>query len=617
MDPLSVIASLTGVLAFAAQSTRSLTTLVTEIRDAPKDITDLRVELESLSLLLQSAQSLTNTYPLRSEDAVLAQTLTQCTTWCQESMQDLRVIISPFAEAGSARRSPMRMISWIMHKEEVRSSTARLRDRKASFNLAVSVLNGHLTGKARDEIRQDIAAGYDRMLDTFINDASARRIRKQLEDDVSSIPEGSRRRSIAEQTDAGFAMRKYMENLDVATAPDETAQTVDTRQPATAEDAPPSRSETPRALVQAVSAGDKAAVMELLSNGARVSERGAGGATALHVCAMYDDRGIAEVLIEHGAALDMKNDNRLTALDVCLEEHSLDVAVLLIEKGCRLGNFSSRVLDALQDAEDDDSRMDPVLDAVAKRFEGTAGGPQLLHVALEREDSNALAKFLELGFDPNISEDGYRPVHQAIVRDWLDDVKLLIDKGAELNSIIPPSALKPRRTEPRHKLLVERSHGADPNIVFPVARDVVLNTMCAGCYLPVALVNLKHGANPDFQNSNDGCSALYWAVMCANPGLIAALLDHGANPNLQTWQGNGAFTPLHAAVEFERYEEAKILVERGADLSIRDSEGLRPLERARKSNSLAMVELLASHTNLGSLRVTATRIPSGHGRGNR
>lgn len=147
--------------------------------------------------------------------------------------------------------------------------------------------------------------------------------------------------------------------------------------------------------------------------------------------------------------------------------------------------------------------------------------------------------------------------------------------------------------------------------------DVALNCICAGWYLPVALEVLNHGANPDFQNPNDGCSAMYWAVMCANPGLINALLDHGANPNIQTWESNGALTPLHAAVDCERLEEAKVLVERGADLSIRDSEGLTPLERARKSNSLTMVELLASHVSLDSPRVTATRVPSGDGRGNR
>lgn len=89
--------------------------------------------------------------------------------------------------------------------------------------------SSHLTGKAQDEIRQDIAAGYDRLLDSFINDASARKIRKQLEDDVSSIPEGSHRRSVAEQTDAGLVMTKYMENLDIAAAPEEHPQTIDTR----------------------------------------------------------------------------------------------------------------------------------------------------------------------------------------------------------------------------------------------------------------------------------------------------------------------------------------------------------------------------------------------------
>lgn len=243
-----------------------------------------------------------------------------------------------------------------------------------------------------------------------------------------------------------------------------------------------------------MSASDKAAVIELLSNGARVTERAAGGETALHVCAKYDDYDIAEVLIEHGAALDMKNDDRLTALDVCLREHSQKVAALLIEKGCTLGNFSARVLDAMQDAGDDDSKLDLVLEAVMKRFERAGGGPQLLHVALERDDSNALAKFLELGFDPNISEDGFRPLHQAVMKNRMGDVKLLIEKGADVDSILPPCARKPRKTEPRHKLLVKKTenrdynalklaanslsmtrllfaHGADPNTVFPVARQ--------------------------------------------------------------------------------------------------------------------------------------------------
>jgi ankyrin repeat protein len=418
-------------------------------------------------------------------------------------------------------------------------------------------------------------------------------------------------------------------------------------------------------------------VVDLLANGARVSERAAGGATALHVCARYDDREIAEVLIEHGAALELKNDDRLTALDVCLEMQSSEVAVLLIDKGCRLGNFSSRILDAIRDAggeEDDACKLDPVLEAVVRRSRDSAtggGGPQLLHVALEREDSSSLARFLELGFDPNISEDGYTPLHQAVIRDRLGDVKLLIEKGADVNSILPPSARKPGRTEPRHKLLVEKTedrdynplkmaanslpmtrllfaHGADPNVVFPVAReyrdsilslellmhivihdpntqvntsigDNILNSVCATSYLQVALEILKNGADPDFQNPNDGCCALYWAVMCANPALITALLDRGANPDLKTLDRKGGLTPLHAAVAAGRYGAARILAERGgADLSVRDAEGLTPLERARRANRLDMVELLASRTmSVKPDGATTARVYPGHSRGNR
>lgn len=113
---------------------------MTEIRDAPRDIIDLRVELDSLSMLLESAQTFTTDYSLGEKEVRVAQTLCQCTAWCEESMQDLRVVIAPLAEAGSSKRSSMRMFSWIMHKYEVRASIAKLRDREASFSLAAFVM---------------------------------------------------------------------------------------------------------------------------------------------------------------------------------------------------------------------------------------------------------------------------------------------------------------------------------------------------------------------------------------------------------------------------------------------------------------------------------------------
>lgn len=257
---------------------------------------------------------------------------------------------------------------------------------------------------------------------------------------------------------------------------------------------PSDESGPPKNLIQAVSAGNKAAVLSLLSSGSRATERSNNGSTALHYCARYNDREIADVLVERGAALDVKNNERRTAFDVCLEERAYDVAELLVERGCSAASITGDVVQMLAGGDEGAPGWDPVLRALARRFDrGTGSGPQLLHVALERESSKMLARLLDLGFDPNASENGYRPIHQAVMRRRREDVELLISRGADTNALLPRTARQPARSaEPRHELLTrigERgytplllaasiindvsivqlllAHEADPNFVFP------------------------------------------------------------------------------------------------------------------------------------------------------
>lgn len=124
--------------------------------------------------------------------------------------------------------------------------------------------------------------------------------------------------------------------------------------------------------------------------------------------------------------------------------------------------------------------------------------------------------------------------------------------------------------------------------------DVVLNCICLGTFLDVATEIVKGGANVDFQNAKDGYGALFWAVNCGNVGLINVLLDHGANINVQTLPRTGALTPLHTAVRANKPEEYMVLVQRGADPSIKDAEGLTPLDTARRLGKHVMVQLLSS-----------------------
>ena len=143
-DPLSVVAGIVGVLAFTASTARSLTTLTAAVRDAPNDIVDLRLELQNLSALIQSAHDVVSKHPMRPDDAPLAETVRDCLEHCQVIMQSIQSQLKQFLSKSGGRRSPMRVISWTMRKSEIRSLRVRLGDSKASLQLAITVLNAYV-----------------------------------------------------------------------------------------------------------------------------------------------------------------------------------------------------------------------------------------------------------------------------------------------------------------------------------------------------------------------------------------------------------------------------------------------------------------------------------------
>lgn len=138
-DPLSLAASITGVLAFAAATARSLATIVQEIRDAPDDIVATGRDVRALAAVLSAAHDTCTRHNLAAEDKDLAAALAEYVDMCQEAMQGLRIILRPLA----AGARPIRLIlGWAMKKGEVRALRARLNEGKASLNLTLSALNG-------------------------------------------------------------------------------------------------------------------------------------------------------------------------------------------------------------------------------------------------------------------------------------------------------------------------------------------------------------------------------------------------------------------------------------------------------------------------------------------
>ena len=97
---------------------------------------------------------------------------------------------------------------------------------------------------------------------------------------------------------------------------------------------------------------------------------------------------------------------------------------------------------------------------------------------------------------------------------------------------------------------------------------------------------LAAGAAPDYRSDRSAMSSLMLAAGRPHPEVVLALLAAGANPKLRTSSG---FTPLYHAVLETQVENARLLLEAGADLA-RDRDLL--LATAREKGNAEMKSLL-------------------------
>lgn len=125
---------------------------------------------------------------------------------------------------------------------------------------------------------------------------------------------------------------------------------------------------------------------------------------------------------------------------------------------------------------------------------------------------------------------------------------------------------------------------------------------------------VKSGA--DVNATDDiGATALYWAAggghpfgphRCGTeaadrPAVIAALLELGADPNLQDHRPQGmgrssGWTPLFVALHHQQFRTARMLLEHGANPAIRSDQGMSALTMAEAEGAPAdLLELIRSH----------------------
>ena len=101
-----------------------------------------------------------------------------------------------------------------------------------------------------------------------------------------------------------------------------------------------------------------------------------------------------------------------------------------------------------------------------------------------------------------------------------------------------------------------------------------------------AALLLQMGANPNAGN----WTALHEAALNGDLVSLQALLQRKADPNRREKQNKG--TPLHVACFQGHLEICRVLVRAGAQLNLRDGEGLTPLFHAKDQGHADLIKFL-------------------------
>ena len=250
--------------------------------------------------------------------------------------------------------------------------------------------------------------------------------------------------------------------------------------------------------------------------------------------------------------------------------------------------------------------------------------------AAEKGQLDEITQLLEQGIDVNSRlNDGTTALHWAVLRDQQESVSLLMEAGADplvlnRNGISPLFLAAQNGNEKIVSWLLNA--GADPNTLSENGETILMTAVHTGKSEVVNLL-LSSGALVDYRDPEFQQTALMIAVREGHDDVIDMLIRHGAKVDARTrlgpvpayippckgtgcgsegvginrsgvphrgerYDAKGGMTPLLYAARDGKFDAAKLLVENGADLELREANEITPLLMALLNNQLDVAELL-------------------------
>ncbi|KAL3527435.1 hypothetical protein ACH5RR_012091 [Cinchona calisaya] len=171
-------------------------------------------------------------------------------------------------------------------------------------------------------------------------------------------------------------------------------------------------------------------------------------------------------------------------------------------------------------------------------------------------DLQQLKNLIRAGADPNKKDyDGRSPLHLAASRGYEDIAQFLMQEGVDIDAA--------------------DNFGNTP----------LLEAIKSG-HERVASLLVKEGASLKIDNAG---SFLCMVVVKGDSDLLRRLLDTGIDPNSRDYDQR---TPLHVAASQGIYLMAKLLLDAGASVLLKDRWGNTPIDEGRISGNKSMINLL-------------------------
>ncbi|CAO3674717.1 unnamed protein product [Umbelopsis ramanniana] len=372
----------------------------------------------------------------------------------------------------------------------------------------------------------------------------------------------------------------------------------------------------------------------ILQKNANTESKSKDSKTALHIAAELNRTNIVAALIDHKANINAKNGDGKSPIEVAISKGHIEIVNQLKNAGARMGDNGEETLWLLYLAAEAGqvslikSTLDQVDEEGKKHYKNAT-----LHEASRHGQVDVVTYLLDNGAEiDSINRVGLTPLFLA--GQYPDVISTLIHRGACINA---------RQQEFPHqgvlhyyasldqiegvRLLLNcdyNIHIRDNDDDYLTALHYVARRRKGDC--EIADILLRQGVDVNAKD-RDGRTALHYcsghdsldlanllidfgididatsfeygyrptalqlAIKCRNLELISLLVRHRADVNARD---NGK-TVLHMAVQKNLTAGCALLIESGANVNSRDSQGLTPLVTALENRNTSLVRLLLEH----------------------